>query len=226
MTDFRLDDIRRPTFERIPTRTLVALTETQGLSATASDILDGMGWNLVVPASLLPPRLGRPIAIAGHALTLRYVPERRRIDPAQALTSQSKLAHESVFEMAKRGDVMVVEAAVRDPISVIGGRAATAAVNYGLSGAIVDGGVRDIEEIRSAGFPVWSKWLTPQSGKGRLEPTAINGPISCLGVQVHPGDLVLADETGICFVPLEIVSEVVARIFQIAEQEAEDLRVR
>jgi 4-hydroxy-4-methyl-2-oxoglutarate aldolase len=218
-----LDDIRQPKFKRLPTITLGALTEVQGLSATASDILDGMGWNLVVPATLLPPRLGRPIAIAGHALTLRYVPERRRIDPAEALSSRSKLAHQLVFDLAERGDVMVVEAAVRDPTSVIGGRAATSAVKAGLAGAIVDGGVRDIEEIRAAGFPVWSKWLTPQSGKGRLEPTTINGPVSCLGVQVHPGDLVLADETGVCFVPLEIVSEVVARIFEIEKQEAADL---
>jgi 4-hydroxy-4-methyl-2-oxoglutarate aldolase len=226
MTEFRFEDIRQPKFDRVAVRTLVALRQVQGLTATASDILDAMGWNLVVPAALLPSRFGKPVVIAGQALTLRYVPERRRIDTDEALTAQSKLAHQLVFGLARPGDVMVVEASVRDPISVLGGRAATAGVNAGLAGAIVDGGVRDIEEIRSAGFPVWSKWVTPLSGKGRLEPVTINGPVSCLGVQVQPGDLVLADETGVCFIPLEIVSEVVVRIFEIAKQEAGDLRVR
>jgi regulator of RNase E activity RraA len=118
---------------------------------------------------------------------------------------------------------MVVEASVRDPISVMGGRAAAAAARARLSGAIVDGGVRDIDEIRLARLPVWSTSVTPISGKGLLEPVTINGPISCLGVQVQAGDLVLADETGVCFIPLEIASEVVVRIFEVAKKEASDL---
>jgi 4-hydroxy-4-methyl-2-oxoglutarate aldolase len=226
MQGFTFDDIREPTFERVDSRILAALRRVQGLTATASDVLDGLGWNLAVPAALLAPRFGKPIVVAGHALTLRYIPERRRIDPDEALTSQSKLAHQIVFGLAQRGDVMVVEASVRDPISVLGGRAATAGAKAGVAGAIVDGGVRDIEEIRAAGFPVWSKWVTPISGKGRLEPATINGPVSCLGVQVHPGDLVLADETGVCFIPLEVASDVVTRILEVAKQEAGDLRAR
>lgn len=226
MTEFILRDIRKPTFERVGSQMLDALRRVQGLTATASDVLDGMGWNLAVPAALLPPRFGKPIVVAGQALTLRYVPERRRFDSAEALTLPSKLAHQLVFGLAKPGDVMVVEASVRDPISVMGGRAATAAASTGLAGAIIDGGVRDLDEIRAAGFPVWSKWVTPISGKGRLEPLTINGPVSCMGVQVHAGDLVLADETGVCFIPVEGASDVVRRILEIAEQEAGDLAGR
>jgi len=226
MTAFRLADVRPPKFDRLAARTLARLKRIQGLTATASDILDGTGWNLAVPAALLPSRFGKPIVVAGHALTLRYLPERRRIDTDVALTSQSKLSHQVVYDLASPGDVMVVEASVRDPISVLGGRAASAGAKARLAGAIVDGGVRDIDEIRAARFPVWSKWVTPISGKGRLEPITINGPISCLGVQVHPGDLVLADETGVCFVPLDVAKETVARIFEVAQQEAGDLRAR
>src|SRR5260370_34300876 len=179
MLDLKVPDVSSPRFERSAPATLAALRRVQGLTATASDVLDGMGWNLAVPAGLLQPRFGKPAVIAGQALTLRYLPERRRIDTREALTSQSKLAHQVVYDMAKPGDVMVVEASVRDPISVMGGRAAASAARAGLAGAIVDGGVRDIDEIRLAGFPVWSATVTPISGKGRLEPAAINGPIRC-----------------------------------------------
>lgn len=225
MREFRLEDVRPPQFERIGAETLAALRRVQGLAGTASDVLDVKGWNLAVPASLLQSRFGKPVVLAGQALTLRYLPERRRIDIHEALTSQSKLAHEILYGLAQPGDVMVVEASVRDPISVMGGRAAAAGVRAGLAGAIVDGGVRDIDEIRLAGFPVWSRSVTPVSGKGRLEPAAINGPISCLGVQVLPGDLVLADETGVCFIPIAIAPEVVDRIFEVARKEVGHLGI-
>lgn len=192
--------MRSPLFERIAPSTLVALRRVQGLTATASDVLDAMGWNLAVPAGRIEPRFGRPVVVAGQALTLRYLPERRRIDTREALTSQSKLAHHVVYEVAQPGDMMVVEVSVLDPISVMGGRAAASAASAGLAGAIVDGGVRDIDEIRLAAFPVWSTTVTPISGKGRLEPASVNAPISCLGVQVPAGDLVVADETGVCFI--------------------------
>jgi regulator of RNase E activity RraA len=224
VTEFKLEDVRRPQFERIGAETLAALRLVPGLTGTASDVLDGKGWNLAVPADLLQSRFGKPVVLAGQALTLRYLPERRRIDIHEALTSQSKLAHEILYGLAQPGDVMVVEASVGDPISVMGGRAAAAARRAGLAGAIVDGGVRDVDEIRLASFPVWSRSVTPISGKGRLEPATINGPISCSGVQVLPGDLVLADETGVCFIPVEIASEVVDRIFDVAKKEARDLR--
>jgi 4-hydroxy-4-methyl-2-oxoglutarate aldolase len=223
MPDFKLEDVRPSRFARIATPTLDALKRVGGLTGTASDILDGLGWNLAVPAGRLQSRFGKPVVVAGQALTLRYLPERRRIDTREALTSQSKLAHQIAYDMAQPGDILVVEASIHDPISVMGGRAAAAGARMGLAGAIVAGGVRDVDEIRLANFPVWSTTVTPISGKGRLEPATINGPISCLGVQVRPGDLVLADETGVCFVPLEIASEVAARVFEVARNEAGDL---
>src|ERR1700675_5003606 len=118
MPDFKLEDIRPPSFDRITPSTLAALKRVQGLTGTASDILDGLGWNLAVPAGLLRSRFGKPVVVAGQALTLRYLPERRRIDIHEALTAQSKLAHQIVFDMAQPGDILVVEASVRDPISV------------------------------------------------------------------------------------------------------------
>ena len=65
------------------------------------------------------------------------------------------------------------------------------------------GGVRDIPHSRSIDYPIWSSEITPATGKWRLETVEINGPIEIFGVRVVAGDLVLADDTGVCFIPRE-----------------------
>lgn len=120
---------------------------------------------------------------------------------------------------------MVIEVAVEQAISVLGGRAAAAGARARLAGAIIDGGIRDLDQIQATGFPVWSRWVTPITGKGRVEPVSINGPVSCGAVQVKAGDLVLADASGIVLVPNEIAEEIVERIFRVAEDESKDFDV-
>lgn len=73
------------------------------------------------------------------------------------------------------------------------------------------GGVRDVTTIRDKQYPVWSAHVTPKSGKYRIEAAEINGPVTIAGVQVIPGDLIVADDTGIVVVPLEQAEEVLRR---------------
>ena len=108
-------------------------------------------------------------------------------------------------------------------VSVLGGIGAQSASAAGLAGCVVDGAVRDLEQIQALGLPVWARTLTPKTGKWRVEAVAINAPIACGGVQVHAGDLVIADETGICFVPLEVAEAAIDRIVEVTRQEAEQL---
>jgi 4-hydroxy-4-methyl-2-oxoglutarate aldolase len=212
-----------PEFARIADEILEPLRSVQGLSATASDILDTLGWQLAIPSSVIRLRLAAPRRAVGHALTLRYVPERGSVAATRASAQPNKLGHNALFRMGHRGDVVVVEAPVGQIVSVMGGRAASEAARRGLNGVIVDGGIRDTDEMREAAFPVWSRYVTPLTGKSRLEAAEANAPISCGGVQVRPGDLVLADETGIAFVPLQIAEEVIAAILSVAAAEAGDL---
>lgn len=107
---------------------------------------------------------------------------------------------------------------------MLGGLAANTGARIGLSGVIVDGAVRDIDQIAAAGLPVWSRSVTPRSGKSRMEAVSLNAPVQCGGVQVAPGDLAVADATGICFVPIELVREVAARVFEVTAEEAADVR--
>ena len=75
-------------------------------------------------------------------------------------------------------------------------------------GAIVYGGVRDVTHSRRIGYPVWSTGITPVTGKWRIETVEINGIVQIGDVRVSPGDIVLADDTGVCFIPRDRAAEV------------------
>ena len=77
-----------------------------------------------------------------------------------------------------------------------------------IIGAVVDGTVRDPQQYREMGWPVWCRGFTPITGKWRMQTVEINGTVQIGGVQVSPGDLVCADEAGIAFVPHERAAEV------------------
>ena len=219
---FQPGDVRAADFKRIPRSKLDAVAELTGLSSTASDVLDELGYALSVSTDVLGLRTG-PVRVVGQALTIRYLPERRSISHPDLRRGQSKLTHHAAFAMAQPGDVAVIEVGGMPAVSVLGGIGAQSAAKAHLAGCIVDGAVRDLEQIQLLGLPVWARTLTPKTGKWRVEAVAINAPIACGGVQVHAGDLVIADETGICFVPLDLAERAIDRILEVTREEAEQL---
>jgi regulator of RNase E activity RraA len=72
----------------------------------------------------------------------------------------------------------------------------------------VDATVRDPEQYRSMGWPVWCRGFTPITGKWRMQTVEVNGIVQICGVQVRPGDLVCADEAGVAFVPRDRATDV------------------
>ena len=203
---------------RPPSELLAELLRYDGLTATLSDILDSLGIVGAVPASSLGPVIpGRKIA--GPAVTLRYVPE--RLTPAQSFSekARARLADRDAYALTEPGDVVVIDGGGRGEVSAMGGLSALVAKTYGLTGSIVDAGVRDVTEMRSLDYPVWSRGVTPITGKFRFEALEINGPIVCCGVPVSPGDLVVADDTGVVFVPRARAEEVVRRAIEASQKE-------
>ena len=184
--------------------TLVRLREVPALSAAFSDELDRLGYQTVLPASILEP-LRRDDVVVGRALTLRYLPMR-------TVSGPSRLAHKTAAQEARPGDVLVVSAPSRPTVSVLGGIAARALVAAGVVAAIVDGAVRDLDEVDASGLMLWSSGRTPITGRGRLDAIEINGPLDLAGIAVEPGDVVVADRSGIAFVPAERFDELAARI--------------
>ena len=78
-------------------------------------------------------------------------------------------------------------------VSTFGGLATLAAKTRGLAGVIVDGGVRDREEMEEQRLPVFARHMTPLTGRTRIALSAINAAVSCGGVRVRPGDVIVAD---------------------------------
>ncbi len=178
-----------------------------------SDTMDELGIpSGVIGASVLRPTIPGK-TIVGPALTLRNILQ--RIDPLQGARDHvNRMAEFEAHNLAQQGDVLVIQGVAN--LSNMGGISAQTGKRQGEVGAIVQGGVRDIAHSRAVGYPVWSTDITPVTGKWRLETVEINGPIQIGEVRVSPGDLVVADDTGVCFIPRDLVLEVL----EAAEQKA------
>src|SRR5262249_11764582 len=158
--------------------------------------------------------------VVGQVQTLAYLPSRRHVLYDGHDQSPPRLAHLALYRLSRAGDVAVIDARMETPVSVLGRLAANAAAPLGLARLIADGAVRDVDQIAAAGLPLWSRSVTPRSGKSRAEAVSVNAPVQCGGVQVAPGDLAVADATGICFVPVELVDDVAARVLEVTAAEA------
>lgn len=186
----------------------------EDLTGTTSDALDECGIAAAVPASTLRPT-DSAARIVGRALTVlnRKSPERRTV---------SGLADIEAHNLAQPGDVLVVEGVAG--ISSMGGVSASIGKRQGEIAAIVDGAVRDIDHSRRIGYPIWSAGVSPITGKWRIETMAVNQPVRIAGIEVKPGDVVLADECGVCFVPLARAAAVLAVAQRLAASEARRLQ--
>jgi 4-hydroxy-4-methyl-2-oxoglutarate aldolase len=193
---------------------LIALGDASGI---ISDTMDELGIaSGVIGASVLKPTIsGR--TIAGPALTVRNILQ--RINPIEGARQHvNRMAEFEAHNLAQTGDVLVIQGVAN--VSNMGGISAQTGKRQGEIGAIVHGGVRDIAHSRAIGYPIWASDFTPITGKWRLETVEINGPIQIGEVRVAPGDIVVADDTGVCFIPRDVVLEVLDAAEQKAKAEA------
>lgn len=196
----------------------IALGDPTGIVA---DTMDELGIPFgVIGASVLKPTIAGK-TIVGPALTVRNILQ--RIDPlAGAKAHVNRMAEFEAHNLATPGDVLVIQGVPN--VSNMGGISAQTGKRQGEVGAIVQGGVRDIAHSRAVGYPVWASDITPTTGKWRLETVEINGEIQIGDVRVQAGDLVIADDTGVCFIPRDKI----LAVLELAEQKAkaEDLRCK
>jgi 4-hydroxy-4-methyl-2-oxoglutarate aldolase len=127
----------------------------------------------------------------------------------------------AAIEAASPGDVIVVDHQGREDAAGWGGILSTAAKHRGLSGVVIDGACRDVDEARALGFSVFATTATPLTARGRAVEESFNEPITIRGIAVRPGDLVLADGSGVVFVPVAQAEAVIATAESIAAREAE-----
>ena len=128
-----------------------------------------------------------------------------------------------IFEIARPGDVIVIDAFGESETSIWGGLMSGLGKAAGVAGAIIDGSCRDTDESRLLDFPVYSTFVSPRAAhtatSGRKEPIAINVPIVCGGIIVNPGDLVVADEIGAVVAPYDELEEIYIRLKKQADGE-------
>ena len=184
------------------------------LTGTTSDAMDECRINGVVPGSTLRPTDPKARLVA-QAITV--LNQRREMNERK-----SGLGEIEAHNLAEPGDVLVIQG-IAD-VSSMGGVSASVGKRQGEAGAIVDGAVRDVDHSRSIGYPVWCSSVSPITGKWRIQTVAINRAVSICGITVNPGDLVIADEVGVCFVPFERAAEVLAVAQRLTKREDERLK--
>ena len=153
-------------------------------------------------ASILADVAGRRGTVDGRVAALS--PSMRLAGPAFTIEVRpgDNLMVHAAMTMAKPGDVLVIDGKGDRSCALMGSIMINACRKLGLAGVVIDAAVRDTEELRELGFPVYAVGSNP-NGPTKNVPGRINWPISCGGIAVRPGDLVVGDADGVVVVERE-----------------------
>lgn len=146
----------------------------------------------------------RRMKLVGPALTVRMV-------------ANDNALNRQAIRHARPGDVIVVERVGDKSIACWGEVTSLAAKQLGIAGIIIDGAITDVIEIEDMGWPAFSRSISAVLGRRYGDDGEINTTINCGGVPVNPGDLIVADDNGVCVLTPELAQELVGRA-----REAED----
>jgi len=212
------DIIREVSITRPPSDLSRDLVKIEDVTSVVSDAMDRLGVGARLSGSALKP-LSPGQRICGPAVTIRYTHHGGEAFAIRGRGERSRLGDRDLYALAQPGDVAVFDCGGSVLGSVMGAISARWATRFGIAGCVVDGAVRDVEGIQALGVPVWSRAVTPNSGNFRMAAIEINGTVSCGGGLVRPGDLVVADSTGVCVIPFENAAMVVAEVKKILAAE-------
>lgn len=160
------------------------ISRFQNIPTTA--LADVLGRGQVMDGSIRPLWSSMP-RVAGPAFTVHCPP------------GDNLMLHAAIYR-APAGSIIVVDAGGDVDYALAGGNVCAVAHSRGIAAFVTDGVIRDLAEVRELGFPVFAKGVIPIPGS-KAAVGRFNDPVRCAGVEVHGGDVVVADEEGIVVTP-------------------------
>lgn len=185
-------------------------------TASVADAVDKIAGKTGFMDETIKPRINDK-KIVGPAVTILEGPTDEFLPPQHALDA---------IDQSPAGSVICIAISGEKNVAVWGGLMTAGAIANKHEGAVLDGGVRDITEIRrDYDFPVFSRSVSPGTTLGRFRTYSANEPVLIGGVIVHPGDIVVADIDGVVVVPREHAAAVLAMSKEIDDRELEQARL-
>lgn len=182
--------------------------------ASVSDAVDTVVGVRGYMSHDMRPRV--PGKIVGRARTALVKPV-----PAAQSTPTTAVKHSvEMIEAANPGEIGVIVMENGLDVAAIGGLMGTAAKSRGMAGIIADGGVRDLEELRGLGLTVYSRSISPSTAVGRYATVGRDVEVTCGGVKVRAGDIIVAGEDGVVVVPKDKAAQVLKTAQEIDERES------
>lgn len=180
-------------------------------TCNVSDALDKLGMSCGI-AGIRPVFNDCP-KIVGPAITMRIIP----------FGPEVPTGHMGVdpLSVSEEGDIIVIDNSGRVDQNCWGEVLSFAAQQQGVAGVVIDGASRDVDIIRDINFPVYARGVVPFTARGRNVQGDFNCTVQLGGVQVRPGDLIMADVNGIAVIPIERAEEVLEVSKDLFNREAE-----
>lgn len=183
-------------------------------STNVADALDALDYHHL-PYGIVPMNQTAK-KIVGRAITVK-------ITAAGMTKTKAHMVHKAV-DIGEDGDVIVIANHGNLDYNCWGGIAAFAAKKKNIAGTVVDGAVRDIDEFNKYDYPVYARGRTVITARGRLIEESTNEMVDFQGVQVRAGDIVMADDSGVVIIPIELLDAVVDNAEKLCEKESAMIR--
>jgi 4-hydroxy-4-methyl-2-oxoglutarate aldolase len=136
-----------------------------------------------------------------------------------ACAQDDNWAVHAVMAVLQPGDVLVLAMPEPRPVALVGDLLLTQAQVHGAAGVLVDASIRDLDEVRVLGLPVWSRWIRVR-GAVKADPGRVDVPVTVGGAQINPGDLVILDSDGAVVIAQADVDDVVTAARARCDREA------